>query len=236
MIGTKVSHRTAKSFSDQIQKELKQGLKDGLYSAQQALNNTAFKARENLFYAYRGIFNVHNKNFFTTNLRKGVKVIKADRKKDGLDMSVDIYFPYDWFRIHAFGGIKTPQDTKKGGIHNMLAIPTSHGSVKINYSGRISGAGATRMLKYYNEHPKKTKGRVANPHAFIMKGVANGKDVIAKRQKAVRKEIDWYFVLQPQLKVKKNWDFYGIIQITFKRHLNEEFEKALQWCIDHPKV
>jgi len=231
---SKIISKSIADFAKSIEKQAKQDMNQILYAAQQALNNTAFKARENLLTDYKGVFNVRNKNFFSTN-SKGVQVKKADRKKDGLDMSVDISFPYDWFKIQAFGGTKTPADTKNGGKYPMLAIPTSKGAVKINKSGRITGAGAARMLKYSQSHPTRTKKRVSTPHAFIMKGVANGKDVIAKRNKVDRKEIEWFYVLQPFIKVKKNWDFYGIIQNTFERHIDKELEKAVQWCIDHPK-
>ena len=92
------------------------------------------------------------------------------------------------------------------------------------------------MLDYYFKHPKKTKGHVKNPHAFIMKGATSkGKDVIAKRNKEDRTKLDFYYVLQPELKVKKNWDFYEVIKKTFRRHLSEQFDKALKWCLEHPK-
>ena len=234
-MSTSISH-TAKDFADAIQKQVKQDMKDSLYAAQQALNNTAFKARNNLFHRFQGVFDIHNKNFFSTNIRKGVLVKKADRKKDGIDMKVDITFPHDWFAIQASGGVKVPGMQKDGKQHKMLAIPTSKGAVKINQSGKITGARATKMLDYYFKHPKKTKGHVKNPHAFILKhATSKGKDVIAKRNKEDRTKLDFYYVLQPELKVKKNWDFYGVIQKTFDRHLDEEFDKALKWCLEHPK-
>lgn len=225
-----------KSLGAAFEKQVKQDMKDSLYGAQQALNNTAFKARENLLQRFQGVFDIHNKQFFTRNIRKGVIVRKADRKKDGLDMSVDILFPHDWFAIQAKGGIKVPGDQKNGKDHRMLAIPTSRGAVKFNSSGRITGARATKMLAYSFKYPKKRKGHVANPHAFILKhATSKGKDVIAKRNKADRKQLDFFYVLQPELKVKKNWDFYGVILKTFDRHLSQELEKAIQWCLDHPK-
>ena len=203
-MSTIISH-TAKDFAKAIEKQVKQDMKDSLYAAQQALNNTAFKARENLLKRFQGVFDIHNKNFFSTNIRKGVLVKKADRKKDGLDMQVDITFPHDWFKIQADGGVKVPGMQKDGKQHKMLAIPTSKGAVKINQSGKITGARATKMLDYYFKHPTKTKGHVKNPHAFIMKGATSkGKDVIAKRNKEDRTKLDFYYVLQPELKVKKN--------------------------------
>lgn len=234
-MSTTITH-SAKDFAAALQKQLKQDMKDSLYASQQALNNTAFKARENLLNRFQGVFDIHNKNFFTRNIRKGVLVRKADRKKDGMDMSVDIVFPHDWFAIQAKGGVKIPGDQAKGRNHRMLAIPTSKGAVKLNASGRITGARATKMLAYSIKNPKKKKNHVANPHAFIMPhATRKGKDVIAKRNKADRSQIDFFYVLQPELKVKKNWDFYGVIQKTFDRHLNEELVKALKWCLDHPK-
>lgn len=233
---SKVFAKTAKEFAAEIDKQVKQDVKDCMYASQQALNNTAFLARENLLKRFEGVFDIHNKNFFSRNIRKGVIVKKADRKRDGMDMSVEIVFPHDWFEIQAKGGIKVPGDQKKGKEHEMLAIPTSRGAVQLNAAGVIKGAGATKMIAYSLKNPKKKKGHVANPHAFIMKGVTRkGKDVIAKRRKGDRSQIDWYFVLQPSIKVKKNWDFYGVIQKTFERHLDSELEKALKWCLEHPK-
>lgn len=229
--------KTAKDFADAIEKQVKQDVKDSLYAAQQALNNTAYRARENLFKNFQGVFDIHNKGFFSRNLRKGVIVEKADRKKDGMDMKVDINFPYDWFKIQAEGGEKTAKDQADGGKkYEKMAIPTSRGAVKINSAGKVAGAGAARMLDYYFKNPKKTKGKVRVPHAFIMPHVTSkGYDVIAKRRKDDRKKIDWFFVLVPKIVVKKNWDFYKIIQKTFDRHLDEEFDKALKWCLEHPK-
>jgi hypothetical protein len=145
-MSTTITH-SAKDFAAALQKQLKQDMKDSLYASQQALNNTAFKARENLLNRFQGVFDIHNKNFFTRNIRKGVLVRKADRKKDGMDMSVDIVFPHDWFAIQAKGGVKIPGDQAKGRNHRMLAIPTSKGAVKLNASGRITGARASRSKK-----------------------------------------------------------------------------------------
>lgn len=235
-MSTTITH-SAKEFADAIQKQVKQDVKDSLYAAQQALNNTAFKARENLFKNFQGVFDIHNKGFFSKNLRKGVLVEKANRKKDGLDMKVNLTFPYDWFKIQAEGGVKTAKDQAEGGKnYEKMAIPTSRGAVKINSAGKVAGAGASRMLDYYFKNPKKTTGHVDEPHAFIMPHVTKkGYDVIAKRRVKKRKWIDWFFVLVPKIVVKKNWDFYGIIQKTFDRHLDEEFDKALKWCLEHPK-
>lgn len=228
--------KTAKDFADALQKQVKQDVKDSLYATQQAMNNTAFRARENLLQRFQGVFDIHNKNFFTRNIRKGVIVRKADRKKDGMDMSVDILFPHDWFAIQASGGVKLPGDQQKGKEHEMLAIPTSRGAVKLNASGRITGARATKMLAYSLKHPKKTKAHVAKSHAFILKhATSKGKDVIAKRNQGDRKQLDFYYVLQPRLAVKKNWDFYGVIDKTFERHVDTELDKALKWCLEHPK-
>ena len=107
--------KTAKDFADAIEKQVKQDVKDSLYAAQQALNNTAYRDRENLFKNFQGVFDIHNKGFFSLILRKGVIVEKADRKKDGMDMKVDINFPYDWFKIQAEGGEKTAKDHDDGG-------------------------------------------------------------------------------------------------------------------------
>ena len=46
-MSTTITH-SAKEFADAIQKQVKQDVKDSLYAAQQALNNTAFKAREKI--------------------------------------------------------------------------------------------------------------------------------------------------------------------------------------------
>ena len=232
--------KNAKDFAAALQKQVQQDMKDSLYAAQQALNNTAFLARENLFEKYKQTFDIHNKNFFTTNLRRGVIVKKADRKKDGLDMSVDLTFPYDWFLLQSTGGVKLPKDQKKGKNYKMMAVPTlkgvGAGAAELNQSGRIKGSHAQNMIKYHLLHPSKTRGRVKTPHAFIMKKITpKGYDVIAKRNIGDRKKLDFYFVLVPEITVKKNWDFYGIIQKTFDENLDKEMDKALKWCLEHPK-
>ena len=228
--------KSAKDFASALQKQVQQDMKDSLYATQQAMNNTAFLARENLLKSYKGVFKVKNEKFFDRNIRNGVLVKKANRKKDGMDMSVDIVFPHDWFALQAHGGVKFPKDQKNGQEHEMLAIPTSRGAVVLNASGRITGARATRMLAYSFKFPNKTKAHVKKTHAFIMKHVTSkGHDVIAKRNNENRKQLDFYYVLQPSLPVKKNWDFYGVIVKTFDRHLDRELEKALKWCLEHPK-
>lgn len=228
--------KSAKDLASAIEKQVKQDCKDMLYATEFAMNGTAFIARDELLKQFQDVFDVKNKNFFSHNIRGGVIVRKANRKKDGMDMSVDISFPHDWFAIQANGGVKTPKDMANGQQHEMLAIPTSKGEVKINASGRITGARATKMLAYSLKHPVKTKAHVAKTHAFILKhATSKGKDVIAKRNNENRKKLDFYYVLQPRLAVSKNWDFYGIIAKSFDSHLDEELEKALKWCLEHPK-
>lgn len=216
-------------FSKKLEKMLKAQMKDAAFAARKALNDTAFGAREELWDEFKKRFNVRNKT-----LKSGLWVNKAQK---GETMRVDIAFKHDWMKFQAFGGTKKPSDTKRGAKWPTLAIPTSRGAVKINASGRISGAGAARMLEYSKKHPraKSRKRRVANPHAFVMKGVAHGHDVVARRDKADRKKLLFYFLLLPSLKIRKNWDFYGIVDKYFKRMFDKNFGKAMEWAKNHPK-
>ncbi len=217
------------AFASHFEKTVKKDLQNSLYAAQQALNNTAFGASDELWKRFNKEFTVRNRQ-----LKRGLWIKKAN-KNDGLDMQVDISFQHDWMKMQAFGWEKKPKDTKRGQEHKMLAIPTSNGKVKINKSGRITGAGATRMLAYSLKNPKAKKRHVARPHAFIMRGVAGGKDVIAMRDKFNRKHIDFYYLLIPSLKIKKNWPFYDIIQEYFQKNLATNFDKAFEWAMNHPK-
>ena len=237
-----ISH-TAKEFADAIQKQVQQDMKDSLYAAQQALNNTAFKARNNLLTNYQHTFDIHKKSFFNHVIRGGVKVKKANYKKDGMNMSVDLTFPHDWFKFQALGGVKKPEDQPKNKKnYKTIAIPTlkgvGDGAATIK-NGQITGTHAGKMIEYHLNHPKKTVGHVEDPHAFIMKKLTpKGHDVIARRKKDDRKSkksLQFFYILVPELEIKKKWDFYGIVQKTFDRHLDEEFDKALKWCLEHPK-
>ena len=233
-----ISH-TAKEFADAIQKQVQQDIKDSMYAAQQALNNTAFKARENLLTSYQNTFDIHKKSFFNHVIRGGVKVKKANYKKDGMDMSVDLTFPHDWFKFQALGGVKKPEDQAKPKNYKTIAIPTLKGvgggaaTVK---NGKITGSHAGKLIEYHLANPKKTVGYVEDPHAFILKrATPKGYDVIARRKKTDRKKLQFFYILVPEHKINKKWDFYGIIQKTFDRHLDKEFDKALKWCLEHPK-
>lgn len=233
-----------KSLNDMartIQKEVQKDMGEKLFVAQNALNKCAFMARDNLLKDFRGTFKVKNSQFFTK--KKGVKVQKADRKKDGIAMTVGLSFDYDWFKDHSFGGLKKSKDqfTNKdsnGKTYSTIAIPI--GATKIVKSGarggQIAGAHAGKLLAYSYKNPKKTVGKVRDPHAFILKGGSkSGNDIIARRQKRNRKKLDFFFVLVPGLKIQKRWDFYGVIQKTFDRHLNKCFEDAEKWAAEHPK-
>lgn len=235
--------KTLKEMAVKIEKEVEKNHNDALYAVQQGLNNTAFRARGNLFENYKATFKIHNKGFFTENLKKGVYVKRANYRRQQEDMEVNIRFPYDWFRFHAFGGTKTAEDLKYVNAINkhlglkVIPIPTERGSVTLNDKGRISrGSTAGKMLSYYFTHPKKTKGHVSKPNAFIMKKVAGGHDVIAKRNRSNKTSLDFFYVLVPEVKIPKRWDFYGIIQKTFDRHLEREYKKAVEYIAAHPYV
>lgn len=232
-------------------KKVKSDMDDAIYAAQEALNAAAIGsskiaggvrgAKQTLVDEFEKTFDIKSKSFIRYlrrgGLNKGGIQIQKASKRDGLDMKIGINVNenQNWLKLQAFGLAKTPEDQKKGKNYPMLAIPTSRGAVKINSSGRITGAGAARMLKYGSQHPKKRKNHVATPHAFIMKGVAGGKDVIAKRNKENRKKIDFFFVLQPSIKIKKNWDFYGIIQNYIDKNLDSIFDRTWAWVKSHPK-
>lgn len=202
-----------KKQMDDIQKQIR-------FAQMKALNETAFKARANVIAAFKGSFNVRNSKFPQT-----VKVEKATKEHP----QAVVKFPHDFVYLSTVGGTKAAEEKSR------LAIPIKFGSSETRMpSGKIKASKRpTALLDYSNKHPVKTRGHVANPHAFKIKTSGN-KVLIAKRQKGSR-EVDWLYVLVKNGKVKNRWDFDKIVETTTQRNLQKEFDKALKWALEHPK-
>lgn len=208
-------------LAKELEKEIKKENKKIIYAAIRSLNETAFLARKNLMTEYHKAFNVRNKS-----LPKKVSVKKATKK----EMIAEVGFPFDWMYINTKGGTKRPEAKKN------LSIPIEYGVAGSRLaSGKIKTAfKPVNLLKYADTHKKKRKGKVATPHAVKIK-TQKGKELIARRRKENRKEMEWLYVQTPTAEVKKKWDFEGIVRQTVEKNLVREFEKAVKWIADHPK-
>lgn len=206
-----------------LEKEIKKEVKQAKYAAMKALNNVAFKARENLINEYNNSFVVRN-----SNLPRAVSVKKATKE----NLKAEVSFPKDWMYINTVGGKKKPERAK------VLMVPLKNGGLK-DYrtsSGKIKQSKKpASLLQYADAHPKKTKKRVANPHPFLMTSKKTGQPLIAVRDKADRGEMKWLYVGVPVADVKKKWDFDKIVKDTVEKELPKEFEKQFKRAMETAK-
>lgn len=206
-----------------LDKEVKKELKQVKYAASVALNNVAFKARENLISEYNKSFVVRN-----SNLPRAVSVKKATKE----NLQADISFPKDWMYINTVGGKKNPERAK------VLMVPLKGGGLK-DYrtsSGKIKQSKKpASLLQYANAHPTKTKKSVKTPHPFVLESKKRGQTIIAVRDKANRKKMNWLYVGVPVAEVKKKWDFEKIVKDTADKELPKEFEKQFKRAMETAK-
>lgn len=205
----------AKNFMKVLEKEIKNKQKQVKFAATVALNNTAFKARENLIKEYKESFVVRN-----TNLPKAVAVKKATKE----NLQAEVSFPKDWMYINTKGGKKEPEHSK------VLMVPLKNGGLKDyrTQSGKIKQSKKpVNLLKYADTHPFKTKAHVATPHPFVLEN-KKGQTMIAVRDKENRKDMKFLYVGVPTADVKKRWDFEKIVKDTADKELEKEFDAALE--------
>lgn len=205
----------AKNFMKVLEKEIKNKQKQVKFAATVALNNTAFKARENLIKEYKESFVVRN-----TNLPKAVAVKKATKE----NLQAEVSFPKDWMYINTKGGKKEPEHSK------VLMVPIKNGGLKDyrTQSGKIKQSKKpVNLLKYADTHPFKTKAHVATPHPFVLEN-KKGQTMIAVRDKENRKDMKFLYVGVPAADVKKRWDFEKIVKDTADKELEKEFDAALE--------
>jgi len=205
----------AKNFMKVLENEIKNKQKQVKFAATVALNNTAFKARENLIKEYKESFVVRN-----TNLPKAVAVKKATKE----NLQAEVSFPKDWMYINTKGGKKEPEHSK------VLMVPIKNGGLKDyrTQSGKIKQSKKpVNLLKYADTHPFKTKAHVATPHPFVLEN-KKGQTMIAVRDKENRKDMKFLYVGVPTADVKKRWDFEKIVKDTADKELEKEFDAALE--------
>ena len=206
----------AKTLEKEVQKEVKQAK----FAAMKALNNVAFKARDNLIKNYNASFKVRNKS-----LPKAVTVIKATKE----NLQAEVEFPKDWMEINVKGGTKQADSGKN------LAFPSDklEGESRLQ-SGKIKKTKRpASLLDYADKHKKRGKNKkgTSKPHAFKTKG-KHGYEVIGIRD---GKETKWPYSIQKTAKVPKRWDFYGIVKKTAERNLPKEFEKEFKKAMETAK-
>ena len=208
------------NLGKKLEQEIKKEVKQAKYAASVALNNVAFKARENLIKEYNKSFVVRN-----SNLPRAVSVKKATKE----NLKAEVSFPKDWMYINTVGGDKKPEKSK------LLMVPIKDGDLK-DYrtsSGKIKQSKKpVALLKYHNAHPDKPKGKgrgkVANPHPFLITSKKTGRTLIAVRDKVDRGNMKWLYVGVPVGDVKKRWDFENIVKETAEKELPKEFEKQFK--------
>lgn len=209
-----------KDLAKVLEKEIRNEVKQTRFAAMKALNEVAFKARGNLIDEYKKSFVVRN-----TNLPRAITIKKATKE----NLSVEVAFPKDWMYINTVGGDKKPENSK------LLMVPIKDGDLK-DYrtsSGKIKQSKKpVALLKYHNAHPDKPKGKgrgkVANPHPFLITSKKNGRTLIAVRDKVDRGNMKWLYVGVPVGDVKKRWDFENIVKETAEKELPKEFEKQFK--------
>lgn len=212
---------TLENLAKTIESEAKKAAKRVRFAAQRAVNETAFHARSNLISKYRVSFTVRS-----SGLPQSVKVKKATVQ----NLQAEVYFPHDWFYLHTVGGEKTAK-----GSHSMVIPSKDFPDLRLA-SGKVRKRNLpVELLKYANAHPKKTRGRVAWPKAFLKLKTKSGKPTIARRDKMNRKDMVWLYVENQKARVKKRWDFKEIVAHTAKFDLRYEYEKALKWQELHKK-
>ena len=211
---------TLDSLEKVLENEIRKGLKQANYAAMKALNNTAFKARDNLIKNYNHSFNVRNKS-----LPKAVMIKKATKES----LVAEVSFPKDWMAINVEGG------TKKAASGKNLAFPSDklEGDSRLQ-SGKIKQSKRpASLLKYADTHQKRGKNKkvASKPHAFKTVG-KHGYEVIGIRENG---KTIWPYSMQKTAKVPKRWDFSGIVKKTADRNLPKEFEKEFKKAMETAK-
>lgn len=207
-----------------LENEIKKQMKQVKFAAMKAANEVAFqKVKPALTAEFKKSFTVRN-----TKLPQHILVEKATREKT----TAKVTFPHDWMYLNTKGGDKKPEKAK------VLMVPIKDGGLK-DYrtsSGKIkTSKKASVLLSYADTHPKKTKARVATPHAFKNIKSKHGQDLIAIRDKSDRSRLNWLYVGVPVAKVMQRWDFENIVKKIAEKELPLEFDKQLKRALETAK-
>lgn len=212
-----------KDLAKTLEKEIRNEVKQTKFAAMKALNEVAFKARNELMREYPKSFTVRNKN-----LPKAVSVKKATKDK----LEAEISFPKDWMYLNTVGGEKKPENSKSlafagSEIDNGLRL--SSGKIK-------QSKKPARLLKFADAHPHRSKGgkNGKQPHAFKTVG-KHGYQVIGIRENAGSRNVKWLYSLQDEAKIEKKWDFENIVKETAEKELPKEFEKQFKKAMETAK-
>ena len=210
-------------FGKALEKQIKDYQKQVRYAAMKAVNEVAFKARNELIDEYPKAFTMRNRN-----LPKAVAIKKATKENPVAEVS----FPKDFMYLNTVGGTKKPENSKN------LAFAGS----EIENGGRLSSGKIkpsqkpAQLLKYADEHPTKTAGKKnKKPKAFKTVG-KHGYEVIGIRKPdSEKREVKWLYSLQDQAKIEKKWDFDGIVKKVAEKELPLEFDKQLKRALETAK-
>lgn len=211
-------------FGKALEKQIKDYQKQVRYAAMKAVNEVAFKARNELIDEYPKAFTMRNRN-----LPKAVAIKKATKENPVAEVS----FPKDFMYLNTVGGTKKPENAQKLAFAGD-DIDENGGRLS---SGKIKPSQKPKqLLKYADEHPTKTAGRKnRKPKAFKTMG-KHGYEVIGIREAGSEKRgVKWLYSLQDQAKIEKKWDFDGIVKNVAEKELSKEFDKQLKKALETAK-
>ena len=224
-----------KDFEKKFKEMVKGFEKQVKFAAANAINDVAFqKVRPKLEEEYKKAFTVRNKSF-----PKAIYIKKADYKTKDLDkISATVAYKADFMALHAKGGEREPEKANFA-----LTVPIDKDAAGFRFeSGKVKGRNkAPELLKYYNEHPIKTKKKSGVKRPFILK--SGGTALIIKRDKTTttkesRKKgnaDNVLFAFSTKAKVPKRWDFDKIVQETAEKELPKLFEKRFAEAVKTAK-
>lgn len=208
-------------LAKQLEKQVKNELKQIRFAAMKAVNEVAFgPVRQELIDQYKNSFHVRN-----VNLPKAQYVKKATKE----NLTATVYFgdeqgSKNWMFMNTVGG------TKSAGSGNLAFAGSEMDKSGMRLSsGKIKATqkpGA--LLKYADAHPTAGKHKKSGkkPKAFKVKG-KHGYDVIGIRSGAGQRDVKWLYSLQRTAKIVKRWDFEQIVRKIALEKLPGEFEKQL---------
>lgn len=187
-----------------LEKELNKDINAIKTAAMRALNASARKSRTAVARQEAKTLKFKSKRF-----AKSIKIKKAT--KDNLCATVS--FPDD-----------ASEPVREGKTY--LMIPLKSGLKKIGIGkSEIEKNMAQPMLKYSESHPRKSKSKVSDPHAFFkLKSKKTGQEMIAVRNQENRKNMNWLFAGCEG----KNPDFAKTVKETMDKNLEKDFERELK--------
>ena len=222
-----ITAKNAGDFAKLLQKQVEQDAKNIRFATMNALNDVAFKARQELINEHKDVFTVRNKGF-----PKAIVVTKATKQ----NLEAKIEHKAEFMKLHAYGGSRKPLD------HSMIAIPLEKDAPGFRFeSGKVKERNKPgELLKYYNANPIKTTSKSKVKRPFILK-YDRYKAILIKRAKGNTKQSERkrgngdkiLFTFSSDAKIKKTYDFDNIITKAVDRNFDRLLDKRLKEAFGH---